>query len=1850
MKRLRIYAIIIFSILISYSINAQTLVNWDITNGYSKKASLETNRDEGLLKFSINLQDIENHFYIVGLGADLELEDLSRMEYGFLVRYDELYITERGEMVGMYGRLAAGENLTIAKKGADIVYLRNDEEIHTSSSEGHEHLFPMATSFREADAVPSVEREASNSTAPPPPPPSDDDDKHWSHTKVFDGNGTSEANVISESRSYYDNLGRVQQVQSKYFTKNQVLASEPVYDAYGRAVGQTLVAPTGQADIQYKSDFFLNENGQHYSYQDFDNPTANSTASGGFMNPKPVGEQPNTVGWYYSNNNTLEEYVPDSDYPFSTYRSSPDGNFVMSSGVGEHHKMGSGNEYKAFSLSPSTELEYLYGYKRSYEVKDDGTALNPVSKHLPKKLQAIKRVTIGENGEEFIAFYSLSGQMLASAVSNAPAGANNCSQTQKATYTMYGRADRATNVHIPNGKKGTVQLTFSMPVVPSELVFKIVKLETYELLVEGTDYQINHTGTSGGTANGNNGYTEYNIAFLGAEAQGSGFYKFSYDVNSIPDGYGVKNHRPPHAYITCETDYSNWTLNYYNSFGQLMKSIAPKGVDCTYDAGAVNINNTPQLVYADYGSWFPTKDLLTIAVPSPSGNYNTGVVEINITPPNHNEFTRLPGWGIISHPLGAKFEDPEQLGLGYNGEPLLPIFVSIKKSFMIYGESGGTLTALHKFDETTEATRQRYEINAGGNMVDRYAYKIQYPFEAKHFRFTDEDMIGFDNIVVRIVDMQFAYYGSNGYMPFDPNDAFHLDNMNKVLAPGIVGYWSVYQSSEIPHDYQNTYHYDEKGLLIAEQDPDRGLVEYIYDDEYKLRFSQDAQQRDENKYSYIIYDERSRVVEAGVYKPDANTGSLVEVYNIPFPLSYYNDLSATTNSPTPNAYTIRNDDGGLQLPVANRQNRNFISYDETDLTGGVVQTGYTQAYLGGRVAKTWNDKNATYYSYNHKGQLAFTVQDIQNGIGKKAMDYEYDFFGKLTRKTYERGKSEEFAHIYTYDRDGQLVRVETDNGTVVKQTEYEYYTHGALKRTELGNKLQGLDYVYTITGALKSINHPFINRTIGGNVASYNSTAYDPGKDGFSGENSNFARDVFGMTIDYYAGDYQRANSNIQTGATSIESLGITSLPQEHYDGRIKGIRWNTAGSNDASGDAQNMWLYEYDWKGQLSQATFGTFQYRNTPQAWTFTESNDYRVHGLTYDDNGNLLTLKRNDKDGNIMDDLAYEYENTDNNSVSFSKNTNKLNRVIDAAGHKNSEDVASQVVNNYLYNKNGGIILDKEKSIQISYHANGKAEYIYNTNSTTLKVSYTYNERGERLTKSQHDANGNVEKTTYYVREISGAVVSIYEKEVTSNTIEQTEIPVASVGMYYVQQDQYVYQVTDHLGNVRATISDTKINGAAVVLSYADYYPFGMTMAGRNMTSSPEYRLSYQGQEMDKEVGGAGFYAFELRHYDARLGKWLSADPYEQHWSPYLAMSNNPISFIDPDGGQDLPEVVITGSGTSLGYYGPKLIDYQYSAFAHQLSFVTTEASLPGRIVNDLGRENMYLADLIEDDPIMDDAWLGSKYGDVFVRRNDRAEKQDLFVNNNQEEVRYYEEVNKITIYQPFYVYEKEEENGKKRRVKFEKPLSEDRRERYGLTDKGYRFVRIYEANLVTTILDNQNTNYLYYSDDPFDRPYLEEIMNEEKVSVGLDGRLIDAGPGGLSTGFFEGSLILKPYSKQSTDIGSLKVKIAIGVKTETDTKPIKVYGDIKLEYASPELLTLLRKNPSYAYVGLKGLGAPYITVSNRFRTKFSFLNPTTTVDAAPHLIQTLTTVGGKRTLIIMNKSTRERNTIRTNKEKD
>ena len=41
------------------------------------------------------------------------------------------------------------------------------------------------------------------------------------------------------------------------------------------------------------------------------------------------------------------------------------------------------------------------------------------------------------------------------------------------------------------------------------------------------------------------------------------------------------------------------------------------------------------------------------------------------------------------------------------------------------------------------------------------------------------------------------------------------------------------------------------------------------------------------------------------------------------------------------------------------------------------------------------------------------------------------------------------------------------------------------------------------------------------------------------------------------------------------------------------------------------------------------------------------------------------------------------------------------------------------------------------------------------------------------------------------------------------------------------------------------------------------------------------------------------FELRSYDAQIGRFIQADPYDQFASPYAGMGNDPVNLVDPSG---------------------------------------------------------------------------------------------------------------------------------------------------------------------------------------------------------------------------------------------------------------------------------------------------------------------------------------------------------------
>ncbi|MDA9316693.1 RHS repeat-associated core domain-containing protein [Polaribacter sp.] len=704
---------------------------------------------------------------------------------------------------------------------------------------------------------------------------------------------------------------------------------------------------------------------------------------------------------------------------------------------------------------------------------------------------------------------------------------------------------------------------------------------------------------------------------------------------------------------------------------------------------------------------------------------------------------------------------------------------------------------------------------------------------------------------------------------------------------------------------KTTFSYNALGQLVTTTSPDEGTASFKYREDGQIRFSQNSKQTTSigYEYSYTNYDEFGRPTESGVAYRASGT-SIWEFTQFFQTNSNENDFTAS------------------------RKEQHFTEYDflsdASELSSLITHTDYhNPSFLAGNVAKTWNtDENgnlisASYYSYDLYGRVQWIVQNI-NGLGFKTIDYEYDpVTSQVLKVIYQKQNANEvFAHRYTYNSTtNELEKVETstNNNNFTTHADYSYYETGALKRVELAEGIQGIDYVYNLAGQLKAINHPNLN-----------SSANNPNND---------ANDLFGMTLDYYNGDYQRSTD-----------FSLLTSGTNQYNGNIKGMTWNTNTDNVVTNPFQ--YSYQYNKSNWLTEANFnanGNVEPNNTPENlelntvltapmdakathsitllpgfeatnnFTATivapgpdndpfSSGDYKVHGITYDANGNIQTLNRNkntENSSNAMDELTYEY---------WSNKPNQLKRVDDAVTSvTNANDIKDQVTeNNYIYNVIGQLIENKDENVKYEYNASGLVTKVFYNNN--LKVQFYYNDKGFRTKKvSYQDNSGTLDKTTYYVLDAAGSTMAIYENN------QQVEMPIygaSRLGVYKKPSNTSVYQLTDHLGNVRAVIAKDGNGNAAALVSATDYYPFGMPMPNRQIVNGEPYRYAFQGQEKDPETGKE---AFQLRLWDSRIGRWLTTDPAGQFNSPYLGMGNNPVSRIDPDGGYSPPtDYVNTNTG--------------------------------------------------------------------------------------------------------------------------------------------------------------------------------------------------------------------------------------------------------------------------------------------------------------------------------------------------
>ncbi len=388
--------------------------------------------------------------------------------------------------------------------------------------------------------------------------------------------------------------------------------------------------------------------------------------------------------------------------------------------------------------------------------------------------------------------------------------------------------------------------------------------------------------------------------------------------------------------------------------------------------------------------------------------------------------------------------------------------------------------------------------------------------------------------------------------------------------------------------------------------------------------------------------------------------------------------------------------------------------------------------------------------------------------------------------------------------------------------------------------------------------------------------------------------------------------------------------------------------------------VYKYDLLNRIAGAEHLNAQIDAQNKFLQGITDDKYKT-AYTYDQNGNITSLKRHDQNGLIFDDFTYHYLN---DIDAPNSPTNRLGYVGDIVTDSlKNFDIDNQNIDNYVYNKIGQLVKDKAENIDtIIWNNQAKIkEIIQSDNDPDLE--FRYDPMGNRIAKivKPKNSSGYVLGEpnwiyTYYVRDAQGNVMGVYKRDTLLDfstvyqarfTIEEHHLygsdrlgiekpsdnllaevlvnwdgnylsAVDSTNSIFHKDPNYYqliigdknYEMKNHLGNVLAVVRDRKLlktplNGSfngfePDIVSFSDYYPFGMAMGGR-FGSVGSYRFGFGSHEKDDEIAGSGNHlSFGDYGYSPRLGRRWNIDPVEiVGMSGYATFRNNPNFWKDPDG---------------------------------------------------------------------------------------------------------------------------------------------------------------------------------------------------------------------------------------------------------------------------------------------------------------------------------------------------------------
>lgn len=724
-------------------------------------------------------------------------------------------------------------------------------------------------------------------------------------------------------------------------------------------------------------------------------------------------------------------------------------------------------------------------------------------------------------------------------------------------------------------------------------------------------------------------------------------------------------------------------------------------------------------------------------------------------------------------------------------------------------------------------------------------------------------------------------------------------NLTYVIPPAVSG--SVDQAKLDNMCYQ--YKYDNRNRLVEKKLPGK-------------------------QWEYIVYDKLDRVVASGpAFNPygTSTIGWLITKYDLlnrPIYTAWYNSAASTSYDRKTLQYSYNNATVFSESKVTSANTIDGISVKYTNnitpTTFILLTVNYYDNYdypsapnvlttlpdstfpiatsVKGLATGSWvrvldvagsttNELSYTIYDKKFRPVRSYTKNYLG---GYTQVDSKIDWAGKTQYTITKHRRTSTAIEVVTkdsfeYSNQDRLTKhyqqINTDPVQLISLNTYDEL--GQLISKKVGSQdvtgadaLQKVDYNYNIRGWLKSIND-VTDLTPSGNET-----------------------DLFAFKINY----------------NQLESVSNSNAL---FNGNIAETLWRTNAD-----DFKRKYEYHYDNLNRLLQANYNKPDINGT--------LDNYLEH-LTYDKNGNIQNVIRNgnvDPSGgapvNQIDNLVYTYDanninqlkkvnDLSNSPQGFNQNNDIATGDVDAAMNDHSDD--------YTYDLNGNLKTDENKGInEITYNHLNLPTFIKFVGVTNGTITYIYNALGQKVKKIVYD--GGTVDTEY----LSGFQ---YEKSVLqffphAEGYVKGSATIGRGGALVKYNFNYVFNYTDHLGNIRLSYAQDPLNHNNLkILEENHYYPFGLKHQNYNIekldfdtfpetgveivpTNNPMYKYKVNNREWQDELE-LNVTAMDFRQYDNAIGRFNGIDVLAESSSsttPYHFGYNNPVFWADPSGLKSVP----------------------------------------------------------------------------------------------------------------------------------------------------------------------------------------------------------------------------------------------------------------------------------------------------------------------------------------------------------